>query len=605
MRQEPRLQSVDGRRLAMNKDWILQTNETRRAFSNATWVPLRASINNEKGNVKNIGYMGDYFGCGSAAFPPEHRRLVEERLGWSDIGIGHTIAPYAYEDGYYASIDQFQYTDKEPIGVNLVFEHPQPVVGGKQWILNPDLVVALRLIKEGTNWVRPEENFVLVARESFNERGEHQLIEIKREFLLDYLAARNLSLRLSYYRQRVENVPLLEVSEYAELTELQDERYGGRFELRIRDINDVFGGAWAMFRAWRTDVDEDEDAPVMGPENDHNTGHESSQGQRGGYEGVRVEGEFWRDEWIEHQSQSMRVRGDADTNLPQFIVETDGKRMASSELDNEDIGRWLWFRSSVVTDLLGHRGFALKWYTGETGAICSTSGYATHFGINSADLLTVYAYDIARLPAWEQHIWAAHNVAPDGKVSGELLSAQVKAQPASTHAVEEMFFGSMRMLEQGFRNKFGVDLFSHDIDDDSAMQQVSRFHSRDQASLLRLAKELVRVFSDRLNIRDLRKLSTHAEKEKLGSNKLLQDILSQTIGADKARQVFAEIAGAYDMRVGDAHPTGSRVTDAIKLAGIDQSSSYLRQGEQLIHNFGRAIWFTGKYLFEQPEPHES
>ena len=137
------------------------------------------------------------------------------------------------------------------------------------------------------------------------------------------------------------------------------------------------------------------------------------------------------------------------------------------------------------------------------------------------------------------------------------------------------------------------------------MQQISRFHSMDQASLLRLAKELVRVFSDRLNIRDLRKLSTHAEKEKFGSNKLLQDVISQKIGADKARQVFAEIAGTYDMRVGDAHPTGSKVADAIKLAGIDQSRSHLRQGEQLIHNFGLAVWLIGKHLFGQPEPHES
>ena len=41
----------------MNQDWILQTKETRRVFSNATWVPLRASINDEQGNVKNIGYI--------------------------------------------------------------------------------------------------------------------------------------------------------------------------------------------------------------------------------------------------------------------------------------------------------------------------------------------------------------------------------------------------------------------------------------------------------------------------------------------------------------------------------------------------------------------
>ncbi|MEF9674444.1 hypothetical protein QNM99_30000 [Pseudomonas sp. PCH446] len=68
------------------------------------------------------------------------------------------------------------------------------------------------------------------------------------------------------------------------------ERDNGRFELLIRKVNDVFGGSWAMFRAWRTDVDEDEDAPVMGPENDINTDHESSHGQHGGMKvfGLRV-----------------------------------------------------------------------------------------------------------------------------------------------------------------------------------------------------------------------------------------------------------------------------------------------------------------------------
>ncbi|WP_240997415.1 hypothetical protein [Pseudomonas viridiflava] len=110
----------------MNEEWILQTKETRRVFSNSAWVPLRASVEEKKGDVKEVGHVSEYFGCGSAAFPPEHRALVEERLGWNDIGIGHTVAPYAYEDGYYASIDQYQYNDKEPIGVNLVYEQPSP-----------------------------------------------------------------------------------------------------------------------------------------------------------------------------------------------------------------------------------------------------------------------------------------------------------------------------------------------------------------------------------------------------------------------------------------------------------------------------------------------
>ena len=584
----------------MNKDWILQTKETRRKFVNSTWIPLKAICKREKGDVQNIGYISEFFGCNSLAFPPDHKDFAEN-LGWSDIGIILETYPYAFDSGHYKTIDQYEWNEKEPVGVHLIFDHPQPVIGGRKWIINPDLIVALRLIKEKNSWVRPEEDFVEVIRESFDDEGNHVQIEIKKEFLIDYLAARNLSLRLTYYRQRVENVEEIESSEYAGLGSYQEERDQGRFELLIRSLNDVYGGSWASFRVWRTDIDEEDDAPVMGQETNENTESESSQGFHDGYRGIRVEGEFWRDEWIEHQGMSTRVRCDKDPNLPKFIVETDGTRMPSTELDNEYIGRWLFFRSSIVNELLKHRGFSLKWYTAETGGICSTSGCHTHFGINGADLITVYAYDIAKLPSWEQHIWSAHNVVPEGKVSSELLASQVRAQLASTHAVEDLLFQVMRMLEASFKQKLNVDLFSHDINDSELLQQISRFVSTDRKSLLRLAKDLVRVFTDRLNVKVLRELSNHKDKNKLGSNKLLQDIVAQKIGEDSAYKIFGVIVGVYEMRLGDAHPTSSKIEEAIKLAGIDENQSFLRQGEQLISNFGQTIWYIGSILFRELE----
>lgn len=578
------------------KNWILQLQETRRNFNNSTWIPLRASQTNEKGSIKNIGFESEFFGCGSVAFPPEHVDRANN-LSWGDIGISSIGKPYAYDDGHYSPIDQYELNDREPIGVHLIFEYPQPVIGGRKWILNPDLIVALGLIKEGQSWIRPEENFVEVAREVFDEKGNHVLIEIKREFLIDYLAARNLTLRLSYYRQRVENVESLTSSVYADLTNLKEQRNDGRFELLIRNINDVFGGGWASFRVWRTDVDESEDAPVMGPESDDNTDYETSKGHKGGYQGVRVEGEFWKDEWINHQGKSIRVRRDQNDTLPNFVVETDGARMNATSLNNEDIGRWLWFRSSVINELLSYRGFFLEWYTAETGAIHSTSGYKIHFGVNSSDFITVYAYDIARLEAWEQHVWAAHNIVPDGKVSSELLMSQVRAQPASTHAAETMLFECTKLLEAGFNNKYGIKLFSQDISETNFFKDISRFSSKDQTSLLRLAKEVIRFFSERLNKEQLRKLSMHKDKEKLGSNKLLESILADKVGNDKAREIFGVIAGVYDMRNGDAHQTSSNIGNALKLARIDENRSYLRQGEQLISNFGQSIWWIGKLLF--------
>lgn len=87
--------------------------------------------------------------------------------------------------------------------------------------------------------------------------------------------------------------------------------------------------------------------------------------------------------------------------------------------------------------------------------------------------------------------------------------------------------------------------------------------------------------------------------KKTGSNKLLQDVLAQTVGPDTAREVFAEIAGAYDRRLGDAHPTGSKVADAIKLAGIDQNLSYLRAGRAVAQQLWKSN-LVRRELYVQP-----
>ena len=87
----------------------------------------------------------------------------------------------------------------------------------------------------------------------------------------------------------------------------------------------------------------------------------------------------------------------------------------------------------------------------------------------------------------------------------------------------------------------------------------------------------------------------------MSSNKLLQDIVSQKIGNEKAKEVMGVIFGVYDMRLGDAHPTSSQIQESLKLAKIDSSLSYLKQGEQLISNYGQAILQIGKLLFgEKP-----
>ena len=55
------------------------------------------------------------------------------------------------------------------------------------------------------------------------------------------------------------------------------------------------------------------------------------------------------------------------------------------------------------------------------------------------------------------------------------------------------------------------------------------------------------------------------------------------------------------MRVGDAHPTSSKIGEAIELAKINEEISPLRQGQQLISNFGNSIWRIGQMMFAKPQ----
>ncbi len=229
--------------------------------------------------------------------------------------------------------------------------------------------------------------------------------------------------------------------------------------MEVDELGGPFGAGVAVFHAWRTDEDSEEDVPVFGPENNDNTDFRSTTYTRGGTKCFGVEGELWREEWIEPADRSERVRGDPTSEQVFFIVDAGGTREPSTLLNNEDIGRYLWFYPHVVSVLLSRRGSGMRWYTAYTGSIWCSPNCPVHFGINRLGLINAYAYDIAKYPIWQQKIWAGHNVPPDGAVCSELLAAQMRARPAHTKSPEELLGVAIGELDQFFSESFGAPLF--------------------------------------------------------------------------------------------------------------------------------------------------
>jgi hypothetical protein len=579
----------------MDKTWFELKEHRKRRLADAVWVPLRTTEHIEKnGQYGYVGYLDEYFGLGSVAVPLDHREQAKN-LGWSDIGVSHEQGVWATAD-HYKPVDVYQYNDRDNLGTELVLVQyfsadPQ------EWHLNQDLVFALNLLREDDQWLSPDEGYTVVARLRRTGEGKPIALEIRNEFLRDYLCARGMFLRLSWYRDR--DVVVENVAEVGSPTPISEATEAERFELSIQPILEggyLGDGSFAVFHVARNDVDEDEDVPLPGPETATNVTMTSHKGKREGRQLVRVMGEVWRNEEIEPAANSARIRRDRVPTGVRYFSDASGATLTSEELDDQDVMRWLWFRPEVVPALITHRGGELRWYTRDTGGVACSPGELTHFGLNQTGLVTVYAYDVAKLPLWQQRIWAGFNVPPDGGVSKELLSSQIKAVVAKTSAPEGDLPEILSGLDALFHDAIGSPLFRPHTFTDKLVGSISRFRALEPRGLFSLAKDLMRIVADRIDSAALQRIVPPPSGESWRSLKSLEKYLARISSPEDARKVIGPLAGAYDLRVADAHLPAEDLTRAYELTGIDPKSGSLEQGYRLIVAVNSALINVGRIV---------
>jgi hypothetical protein len=576
------------------QDWFEMRDLRKRRFATAVWIPLRASETLVLGEK-----VEETLAAASVAFPAD-KRADAEQLGWSRIGLMHSGGPYAFRDHAYKPAEVYQFRDGEDMGVEFVFEQHLGSGHGAVWHLSQDLVLALGLLQEGDSWVRPAEDYVEVVRQRRDTTGRVIAIEIRSEFLRDYLEARGLALRLAYYRQRMAVLPNASHILWPD-GELHEEQPHDRFTGHVFAVDSKggrHGGGVALFHVWRTDVDPDEDVPVFGPENASNTAGESRRYTQGGQKLYRIEGELWREEWIEPAERSERVRGDEPIETISFVVDASGRREGSAKLNDQDIGRYLWFDPRVITAVARRRGGGFRWYTQYTGSVWANKDWPVHFGLNRLGLVNVYAYDVAKLPNWQQRIWRGFNLSPDGAVSGELLDAQMKARPASTKASEAVLPELMNALDGTFEKWTGAALFQKHASTSEIIREVHRFRTLEPAGVYALAKDLARLIVDRIDVNPLQKIAAPPKGEKWGSLKSLEKALATLVPADTARELLGPLVGIYELRLGDAHLPSRQIAEAFELIDLDANAPAKALGEELIARAVTALAKMGATVSE-------
>ena len=579
----------------MNQEWFEMKDVRRRKLATSVWIPLRAIHSIEKiSSYGKEGFKEEFFGAGTLAVSIDKKEKAE-KLGWMEVGISHEHGSYV-QDGKYHPADIYEDYDGDFLGIHLVLEQRSNTNENNEWHLHQDLVIALRLKREGDVWVSPDEGYIEVAKLHRREDGTAFLLEFRAEQLRDYLCARGLALYVTSYRNR--DIITNDASHIAWPDNPQCESdKGDRWEGRVSEIHEggmPFGSSTAVFHVTRDNFDTQEDVPTIEFPPNGEVNSKSWTEEHTGKKLYRIQGELWRNEWVEPAKTSLRIRGDEPPPTVFFITDETGTQEHKETLRNE--GRWLWFKPDVIMALAHRRGGSLSWYTRHTGNVRCSPDYGVHFGINKLGLVNVYAKDIALLPDWQQRIWAGFNVSPEGGVSEELLSSQAKGIPASTQAPEKFLSKGLSLLKDLSKEKLGFSILRDHESVPKLLETAHRFRAVDKSGLYALAKDVARLTADTIDATAIQTIVTPPKGTTWRSLKSLQNLVATKVDAKVARSMLSSLVGVYELRHGDAHLPSSEVDEAFSLVGIDQTAPFIHQGHQLLHACVSSIYGIAEVL---------
>lgn len=488
----------------------------------------------------------------------------------------------------------------DAVGTGLVIEQTFDGEAPTEWHLHQDFVISLGLQRQGDIWLRPIEGFQEVVRLVRDDRDRPVRLDVRTEHLRDYLKARGTYLLLSSYRSRRQIVAdashVKWMSEVVEEIRGEDKWVG--VNRAIHEGGMPYGSSTGVFHASRTDIDEDDEVPVMGLPDDDSVVSKSWSIQHQGRKLYDLSGSLWKTEVVEPGRISERVLGESPLAKVDFAVDGSGERLNGDELKH--CGRWLWFRPNVTSLLGSYRGSSLGWFTRDTGVIGISSGHSVHFGLNDLGLINVYAKDIGQLPLWQQRVWAGANLVPDGGVSAELLASQANAKPAPTKAPEMQLRPVYDDLNAAFLKLTGKQLFGSHHALDEIFRRIHRFRALENTGVLELAKDLARVTVESLDGDSLSVLAPTPKGMKAGSVKHLEAALQMGLTLEQARLITKVLVGINELRQADAHLPSSEFTKAFGLVGVDQLADPVVQGRQMLESLVESLAQMGEVFSQLP-----
>lgn len=569
--------------MKIDKSWFEFNDLAGKSVQRTVWIPIWYHQSKMSAvEIPEIGYWEDYvFTRAIIVDASDKEDLMEEECYRFNPCNGNES--HRWRKDYYRA--NFYYDNNEPIGEFLVMRQEYGQKAAPVVRINQDLVFALGLKEENDNWIRPDEGYDVVIRQERNDKGEIIKVEIKQQYLKDYLCAVGKGALFVSYSQRsaiLSDIPDLGWNrEHGEEKEIAPHtRWCGYFQA-MDDNGDVGLGEWSVMASGYRDI-KDDDVPSFDPLHDSKEMYmEKFETEANPVTRYKIVGELHKKEWIEPARISVRASDDKAESLD-FFATADGSLKNGRELFYPP--QWLWFENDVMNRIVKVRGSNFGWYSAQTGFVAINADWPIDFGINKLGLVNVLAKDIVKLPYWQQEMWKGCNVTPDGGVSEELQMAQMQCRPAKTHSAEDAFFKSLEKLQNNYELATnGIPLYKKAIPIDKMKGSIHRFVVQKQDDVFLLAKDITRYTGESFNVGPLWTLVKKPGEDKLGSLKILERFLAKIVDENTAHDTMSPLFHLYDLRLVDAHPKPQEDADeAMGKLGITSDMLPIHVGELMI-----------------------
>lgn len=292
------------------------------------------------------------------------------------------------------------------------------------------LVLYLNLLKEDTVWIDPYNNEEIIkvkAEKKYEDEVSYHVdkIEIKIDYLKDYLAARNSGLLFIKFSMR--GLIFDDESEIPHLSETEEIPYGNRVFYSSKNASVKNFGNWA----------EEE-----------------------------LRQKFWIEPLPEPKRDDARPRGEFIGGVPFTLKDGTEKEYDADAGHNGGYFELISFKSGIMEVFTGRSNFDYVDETKETLSFIFPNGESLAVGINPSGQIQSFWGQIAKLSKKNQIVLAAYSEPWKQKlpVTHEYYRTSIRGLPASSRPIKTTIQEKKTEINQYFDDKFGNTFFNKDSD---------------------------------------------------------------------------------------------------------------------------------------------